>query len=434
MVLEDASNGSPSSDFTSESSPQSDLDPYAGSNPEYIESRSSNYIRVNKSTPPIYINAANLPKPILQANWYAQYSRAIPGMIQQEEEYAKRPITQEEADAIASHYAASMRAGSWGTPVGLAVTAVVIRRGMRTFRFPFYTPFKQGSRWSPDRFGPIRGTNARRAWHFTRFVVYTYLGINISRAVAASYAVTTYLGRRRTDPQLRDLVQAVEKGAKEKHQGRAEDRVRGRQNIEESDRANQKGESVEMWRMRKRAEMEDGRRKQSSKDDMSPTGGAFEDDMRVQSESGFAQDNWSTPQDGMGGQSWQADGTSSETPSRLQTSSTGPSSSPTRPQRSTAQSTQQASPTNKQSMSAWDRLRQNAMASGDQSSGPSKSSSPQSPSSQSNSSASGSDTFSFSRRDEDRQLAKSEAQKEFDARVEKEREGLDFNDSRGKRW
>jgi hypothetical protein len=45
------------------------------------------------------------------------------------------------------------------------------------------------------------------------------------------------------------------------------------------------------------------------------------------------------------------------------------------------------------------------------------------------------DSFTFPATDEERQLAKQEAQKDFDARVEQERHGNDFEESsRGKRW
>jgi hypothetical protein len=234
---------------------------------------------------------------------------------------------------------------------------------------------------------------------------------------------------------LKDVVELSRQGLKERQQQRGEAAQKGRQGMEEGERANQKGESVEMWRMRKKAELEEARKRQTNRDDMSPTGGAFEEEQRVQSDSGFAQDDWSTPRDGMEGQSWQADGTSSDAPARPQTSSTSANSSSTKPQRQANSSTQQASPTNKQPSSAWDRLRQNAMTGGNQSTsaGANRSKSPPSGSPPSTSRTSDSDSFSFSRRDEETQLAKSEAQKEFDARVEKEREGKDFDDGSGRR-
>ncbi|KAL8706479.1 MAG: hypothetical protein Q9201_000462 [Fulgogasparrea decipioides] len=44
------------------------------------------------------------------------------------------------------------------------------------------------------------------------------------------------------------------------------------------------------------------------------------------------------------------------------------------------------------------------------------------------------DSFNFSSTDEERQLARDEAQSEFDARVERERQGGSFNENGGKRW
>ncbi|KAL8975872.1 MAG: hypothetical protein Q9205_008013, partial [Flavoplaca limonia] len=44
------------------------------------------------------------------------------------------------------------------------------------------------------------------------------------------------------------------------------------------------------------------------------------------------------------------------------------------------------------------------------------------------------DSFAFSSDEEQRQLAKDEAQNEFDARVERERQGGSFDEKRGKKW
>ena len=430
MVLEEASHEAPTPDFASESTPQSDLDPYASSNnPSYTPSHPTTYIRVNTaSNPPLYINAANLPKPLLYANWYALYARILPQAIQREADLIQRPVTQEEADALASHIATSVRIGSWGTPLGLVLGGLQFARGLRRFRFPLYTPFKTGSRLSPDRFGPLRGARARAAWHGARFVAYGFVGVSLARLGCASYAFSTYIANRARDPRLGDVVELSRQGLKERQRLRGEGVREGRRGVEEGERAALKGESVEMSRMRRRAEGEEARKRQAGRDDMSPTGGAFEAEQGVQAESGFAQDDWSAPRDGMEGQSWQADGTSSDALARPQMSSTTPTSTPPKPPRQTSASTQQAPPTNKQSSSAWDRLRQNAM-SGSQST--SASNSPTSNSPPSNSPTSDSDSFSFSQRDEEKQLANSEAQKEFDARVEKERDGRDFDDGSG---
>lgn len=69
-----------------------------------------------------------------------------------------------------------------------------------------------------------------------------------------------------------------------------------------------------------------------------------------------------------------------------------------------------------QSGSAWERLRQQAT-----------SGKPVQPARRDTSSSG--DSFSFSSTDEDRQLAKAEAQKDFDSRIERERSGEEFEES-----
>ena len=91
--------------------------------------------------------------------------------------------------------------------------------------------------------------------------------------------------------------------------------------------------------------------------------------------------------------------------------------------------TKPASEPSRRGGSAWDRLRQQAVEG--------KSQSSQSASNRFSSDGRGTereqrDSFTFSTVEEDRQLARAEAQKEFDARVEKERQGKDFNDSERK--
>ena len=428
MVLEDASTAPPSSDY----------DLYGGSNPEYLESRPSGFIRVNDTEPAIYVNGANLPKPLLMTSSHGvaqAYEKAIHDLVQASSKVLQRPLTQEEADAIAFHYAAGMRISSYGMPLGAVLGALQFRRGMRTFRFPFRTPFKEGSRFSPDQFGPLRGAQARTSWHFLRLGAYLAFGSYLGRYIAISFALTSVMSAHNKDPRLKQYREAAQKRSREMRQQRGEAATQQRSTMEEAQRAGQKGESLEMWRMRKRAEVEEARRRQASGgavDDMSPTGGAFEEETRMQTD-GFVRDDWQAPQSDNTTQPWQ------DRTSNTGSAPTNPSSATSRPQRPANSSSQQSSSTPKQSGSAWDRLRQGAMSNSTGSTSSSQSSSRAarsntSRSSQSNSSTSDSDSFSFSQGYEDKQLAKSEAQKEFDARIEREREGKDFDDGRGKKW
>ena len=73
-----------------------------------------------------------------------------------------------------------------------------------------------------------------------------------------------------------------------------------RQSMEETERANQRGESPEMSQKRWEARMEEAKKRRASAaapvDDMSPTGGAFADDIRSQSD-GFVSDDWQAQQE-----------------------------------------------------------------------------------------------------------------------------------------
>jgi hypothetical protein len=82
----------------------------------------------------------------------------------------------------------------------------------------------------------------------------------------------------------------------------------------------------------------------------------------------------------------------------------------------------------RQQESAWDRVRRQGTSSGSQSSP----SSWQSRATNDGNNVPLTDSFTFDEREEDRQLARVEAQRDFNARIERERQGKDFSDT--KRW
>lgn len=79
--------------------------------------------------------------------------------------------------------------------------------------------------------------------------------------------------------------------------------------------------------------------------------------------------------------------------------------------------------------SAWDRVRRQGSSADNSSSSGSWSSR-----SETGNNVPLTDSFMFDQRDEDKQLARAEAQKDFNARIERERQGQDFTDSKGGRW
>lgn len=159
-----------------------------------------------------------------------------------------------------------------------------------------------------------------------------------------------------------------------------------------------------------------------SDDDMSPTGGAFMDDVTQSNEEGLLSDQ----QMQMNERRQDFEAAVAERNTRSQTQQ-----SPTQQQQRSTDRDGAASPF--APGGAWERVRREAA--GRQSSG-STTRNPQPPPSSSRG-----DDFTFSQNYEDKQLAHAEAQKEFDARVERERQGGDFEGGRqssgrdsSKRW
>jgi hypothetical protein len=185
-----------------------------------------------------------------------------------------------------------------------------------------------------------------------------------------------------------------------------------------------------------------GMGKNKQQDDASPTGGIYgndQDDMR-QGESGKSDEpypsNWPKP----GYSQPQTETPKASLPiegrdTQASQSNDFDDASPTAGQGMRADTAQQSG-------SAWERIRRGSK-SGGQSGGSSWPTNNQEASPQSRESAwaklqnntqpeqrqglTTGDSFAFSKSDEERSLAKDEAQKEFDARVERERRGGDFN-------
>lgn len=427
MVLEEATSGQEPAAF-SESQPTSDIDPYSSSNPQYITGQPSSYFRLEQpgTSEPIHVNLNDLPKPFTFL-FHAQHSRNLANGIQATCTYAskvlQRPLKQEEADAFAFHWAKSMRTASYGTPVGSAAGVAYAYR-FSDYRFPFWRPMKEGSRYSPDKFGALRGPAARAMWSSLRFSAYAFVGLTIGQLFFASYALTLHTAGRALDPRLKEFSDALQQRQKEG--------INRAREMQRPGEAPQQGETMEMARQRRIAQAQQqrsqqGQRQQSEKapsgrkkddDDMSPTGGAFDEDFMVgsQGDTGLMSDGQSRQQQ----ETYRYDGNASSfdvgssTPDARSTASeaASPRSQP---------SSQQSSQPRQSGGSAWERLRQNAL-----SGNPAKPTGSQSRR-QTGSSAGGSgDDFTFSRGEEDKQLARAEAQKEFDARIEKERKGQDF--------
>lgn len=320
------------------------------------------------------------------ANMTTDIVREAPRIIQ-------RNLTQEEVDACVTSVSQYMKVHSWVFSLGLIAGWY---RGFQTraeMTFPMNRAFKS-VKLNPDSFGPLRGPMARVTWNVIRSSMwmawwgvpaYVFGGIIGHMSMAKTQLSDPRLKQFHTDLQNEEakkrLYTAVERkkqGLPQKPDGFAMPApVRGGQAADEM--SPQAGEDAPNPDIMARIQKERARR--HATDNTEATSDAY-----------------SEPQ-------------SSQTFARSSRSS-GDSASP---QSSTG------------GESAWDRIR-NQANSGEQSSAPSRWQ-PGQTSSQAN-------DYTFDTQEEDKQLARAEAQREFDARLEKERQGKDFSSSQpaGKVW
>lgn len=316
-----------------------------------------------------------------------------------------RPLTQREFDAI-SFYCAKMNAiSSYGGPVGVLGGIWRAQNSKHTFRFPFWQPdFKPGEpigegMFDPKKFGPLKGVQAEAAWHALRRTAYALIGGSVGLAVFGAYATSVAIAGQRMDERMKDIMSALQSMTPEERRAKT------------SRAAPMPGTELGVSN------------DQSSSPYSRDIGGA---DQQRQPQ--FAQDEQQTSQPP---QQYQ--------PPRRQRQSQGVDFDfdDASPQRGMSSSQASSDP--------WETLRQNAR------NGVRYSSPANGPSNawagkragqgdgdgsqgreQGQTSTTG-DSFSFSKSDEERQLPREEAQREFDARIDRERKGQDFNGSQ-KRW
>ncbi|KAI9776384.1 MAG: hypothetical protein M1835_005528 [Candelina submexicana] len=413
MVLEDASA---TSDFVSDSSPTSDNDPYSSSNGDAPSTH---------STAVVNIDISNFPKPLPIVGPLFGYTTSFTRMVIQGRligsiAILQRQLTSDEATALAYYTSRGISIASLGPPLGLLWGGYRSYQTRATYRFPFKTP-------SPEKFdcntfaGVIRGQQAQYMWHSARFSAYAVLGSFVSRAfLSLCGAVVAGVGEKR-DPRLQDLFKALNirmgQGL-----GEAKER-RGRQPTGHVGDLPGQGQTAmpELWK-----EDRDG-----TEDDASPIGGyndREDGESLAQSRVGILSDQQMRTQE----QRQQASPVNSRTENRASTFEMDKVA----PQPTTFDDFDDASPSAGQrqmdaasgSGSTWERIREQASSQGVARASKRMSSTQQE---QMEGSTSG-DSFAFSETDSDRQLAKHEAQREFDDRVERERRGGDFGIGRGR--
>ncbi|OCL07066.1 hypothetical protein AOQ84DRAFT_66223 [Glonium stellatum] len=391
MVLDDAT-ASASDSFAD--------DPYPSDNDPYSATTSSN--RQNTIT----IDMASLPHPVPIIGPLIGYSeQSIANGIRENlsavQRTIRRPLTQEEAPVIAYFFAKAKATSSYGAAIGMIGGAAVCYRTADTFQFPFWKPNPE--KFNSNVFFTLRGQRARAAWHIARFWPYVILGQLIGTLFASNYGMAVAAVDMQRDKRLANFNEDMKKAVRG---------IRGNSPLPGGQAPTpDQDRSRGLWPSRNT----------TNDDDMSPTAGS-------DSWSGSADANTDT-------------GAISDSQRRaLERSSEF--------NRSTRGATKQSPPDDNSSPtsgmyppiedrnggeSAWDRIRKNAASGQAQPDQRYHSNAARPIQREQRESSTLGDSFSFSSTDEERQLAKAEAQREFNDRLERERKGGDFEDQ-GKRW
>lgn len=414
----------------SDSSPSSDADPYAGDgDPTILPTRQPSVVPVNQPPHQVYINLSALPRTFGLSASKAFPQPAVNAIVEsckQASQVLERPVTQQEAEALAFHFAKSVRISSYGVPLGMTIGSLMAYRGLHNFRIPGLT-LTEKEWFSPEKFGPLRGRLARYSWHAVRLNIYWFVGSMAGSIFFGSYALTLGTAGRMMDPRLQEFREKIQERARKGSAGLIEGGAMqgGRQRDETP--GPRDGETYNMAKQRQRAQdtlnrgyrvpQQEVGNTQAQEDDMSPTGGALRAEFGgLASDTGMMSDVQARRQTER-----------IESQQRAEyTTRSGPESelaATRRQQRVSDDSSrfgEEGESRSKQTGSAWERLRQQAT------SGPPLQPSPRS--ARSPNQPSGGESFAFSSTDEEKQLARSEAQREFDARIERERSGKDFSD------
>lgn len=216
MVLDDSTTTP--IDFTSDYTPDSDTDPYSTNPP------ADKYIQVIVPRPLPIIG------PLFGYN-KSHYTTVIHSRIQASAQILGRPPTQDEATALAHWSAKMLSYAVWGRPLGLAAGWYQAYRTAATYRFPFMQPNLQ--KFNPYFIGlstfQLHGRGAQLMWHLLRTCAYGTFGMWTGGLFVGTYAATVAAVGERQDPRLQDLIRAIQAKVREKLPDGATEGAPGRQ-------------------------------------------------------------------------------------------------------------------------------------------------------------------------------------------------------------
>ena len=429
MVLEDVDNNTPEG-FTDDSYPSSN-DPYASSS-----AHSANGIR---------FDASNLPRPLPVIGTFMGFSeRAVRFKTETTLKFAERKVGRqlnpEEAQALAFHIYKLEQTKSYFAATGAATGTWQWYRTWDKMKYPFYQPKVEDI--DRNKFGPVRGPMAqfaRHAWRFSLYVVVAgQMGSIIGQLIAQPLAAVNTAN----DPKLEQFgvelkASSHAEGQRNAQQGREIEERRKEFQEQVRNRAGGGPSPQARWGKQSPPKQDD------TVDDMSPTAG-----NEAWGSESTSTGTWETfsnessqktlpkqqgpPSTGI----WNR-----QPPPRRQSEQSSPfpfddDASPTgglfQDEVRTSESQSQTQPQSGES--SWDRLRRGGQPVPLQKPQrqPPRRVEPERKEQREGSTLG--DSYTFVEGDEERSRERERVQQEFDARMERERQGRDFDGDGGKRW
>jgi hypothetical protein len=391
-----------------DNSPASDFDPYV-QNATSSPSQSSNgalHIDLSKASRPFPFLG-----PLLGFN-QAQLVKMTSDVAREAPRIIARPLTQDEVDAVVTSVSKYAQVHSWIYANALIFAGFKAQSTRKEMGFPLGFPtgkiFKNLS-INFDKFGPLTGPLSRAAWNTVRTTVWM-----------AWWGLPAYIVGGVVGQMAMAQTQMADKRLKQFQQDMGSESSRARLNA-----AVQRRQSgLPQQPVTQTQQDDDGMNPQLGSEtvlDKSEDRGrrGVEEFMRSSPKEPSPQSSTGEPQLEPSKYRFQSPDERSQALSAAEQSSNMNASGGSAWDRIRNQAGQNES--------AWDRVRRGS-GQGEQQVGPDQW--------QSRDNVPLTDSFTFDERDEDRHLAKTEAQREFDQRVERERQGKDFSEGKGggKKW
>jgi len=417
MVLQEAIAQQDDTAFSDDGVPSSNPDPYSSSPAGFSISQPGSQIDMSK-----------LPKPMFLLGRLQGYSaentqRSVIVNIARMAVVCRRPLSAEECQAVAYYKAKQDSIQSYGLPLGVIGGIYRELKTRKTFRFPFWQPDQ--ALLDTKKLGPLRGMQAEMGWHLLRRIAYAGVGGAVGALLLNAYATSVSGVGLMQDVRMKDVVRIVggldagersrriQQGARNPQQ--AGNYTPGRDEASPSNggfdmpdtqsaRSNTGALSDDQMRAREMAMQAD-----SSRQSVGNPENTFQMEKVDSQPVGFDMIDDASPT--AGNQSMNAGSNSGNVWERLRQGNAPLSRSDSSSRNQTGRPYTQPS-----SGGAWADRRGAANIQSEQREG-----------------STVGDSFTFSNTDEERQLAKMEAQREFDARVERERRGEGFDENK-KRW